>query len=151
MLKFGPKPMDNIRYLPMRNQLSLTASLFALMCMLPVWADDNYQTLNTLELSGVVMNQPNSVAVFFNKQNKTEIVLREGDIVSDCVVDDIRRNQVYFYCKDQQIHTLNLRGVDEKNKNLATKAIWSNQVAISSEEELFSTASHFADQFALTP
>lgn len=114
-------------------------------------ADDSFRALHALELSGVVMNQPNSVAVFFDKQNKSEVVLREGNVIADCVLDDIRRNQVYFYCKDQRIYSLTLRGVDAKNKNLANKAVWSNQVAISSQQQLFSTATQFADQFDLMP
>jgi type II secretory pathway component PulC len=146
--------MANTKITSVRAISSITANAVVLMTALSVcavFAEEKGQSLHALELSGVVMNQPNSVAVFFDKYNNTEVVLREGNEIADCVLDDIRRNQVYFYCKDQRIHTLALRAVDASKKDSGKQTVWSNQVAISSQQQFFSTATTFADQFALTP
>lgn len=146
--------MQHTKMISSRLSPAFMAGVFSMMTGLTasmVSADNSDQSLRSLELSGVVMNQPDSVAVFFNKHSNTEIVLREGNEIADCVLDDIRRNEVYFYCNDQRIHSVSLRGVDANNRRFGQKAIWSNQVAISSRQELFSTATQFADQFGLTP
>lgn len=151
---FYAQAIGNMQNTSVRIMPRITTSVLMLMTVLSVsagLAEENAHSLHSLELSGVVMNQPNSVAVFFDKYNKTEIVLREGNEIADCVLDDIRRNQVYFYCKDQRIQSLALRSVDTSKKNVAQKAVWSNQVAISSQQQFFSTATNFADQFELTP
>ena len=108
--------------------------------------------LNNFELSGVVLNSKNSLAVLYNQNQATEQVYREGDVVAGCVLDYIKRSGVSFYCNDQ-IYTLTLRGLTLELASIESEAIWTPPLLITSQDQkqLFDDPSNFISAFNLTP
>jgi type II secretion system protein C len=108
--------------------------------------------LANFELSGVVMNNSDSLAVLFDKEQRNELVLRVGDVVAGCVLDYVRRSRVSFYCNDQ-ILTLTLRSLSIDITSTIGKDVWSPPVAISREdrEQLFDQPEKFITIFNLVP
>lgn len=104
------------------------------------------------ELSGVVFNNSESVAVLFDKKRSEEIILKVGDVLGECVLDYVRRSRVSFYC-DDQVMTLTLRSL---KLDLATRSdldVWSQPVAVSLGEQksLFDQPENFITAFNLVP
>ncbi|MDW3094851.1 MAG: hypothetical protein R8G33_04175 [Gammaproteobacteria bacterium] len=109
--------------------------------------------LANFELSGVVLNNSNSIAVLFDKEKRNEKVLRVGDVISGCVLDYVRKSRVSFYCNDQ-ILTLTLRSLSiDITSTAADQDVWSPPVAISDEyqTELFDQPENFILAFNLIP
>jgi type II secretion system protein C len=108
--------------------------------------------LANFELSGVVMNNADSLAVLFDKQQHNELVLRVGDVVAGCVLDYVRRSRVSFYCNDQ-ILTMTLRSLSIDITSTLGKDVWSPPVTISNEDrvELFDQPENFIITFNLVP
>ena len=108
--------------------------------------------LANFELSGVVVNNSDSLAVLFDKERRDELVLRVGDVVAGCVLDYIRRSRVSFYCNDQVL-TLTLRSLSIDLESTGSQVVWSPSVTVSSEqqEKLFDQPEKFITTFNLVP
>tara|TARA_R110002049_G_scaffold13509_3_gene58677 strand:+ start:28912 stop:29550 length:639 start_codon:yes stop_codon:yes gene_type:complete len=108
--------------------------------------------LANFELSGVVLNNPDSIAVLFDKEKHRELVLRVGDVVAGCVLDYVRRSRVSFYCNDQVL-TLTLRSLSIDITSTAGKDVWSPPVNISTEDrkQFFDKPENFITTFNLVP
>jgi type II secretion system protein C len=108
--------------------------------------------LANFELSGVVMNNSDSLAVLFDKEQRNELVLRVGDVVAGCVLDYVRRSRVSFYCNDQVL-TLTLRSLSIDITSTLGKDVWSPPVAISNEDraQFFDQPENFITTFNLVP
>ena len=108
--------------------------------------------LANFELSGVVVNNADSLAVLFDKEKRNELVLRVGDVVAGCVLDYVRKSRVSFYCNDQ-ILTLTLRSLSIDITSTIGRDVWSPPVAISIEDqsELFDQPANFITTFNLVP
>ena len=108
--------------------------------------------LANFELSGVVVNNSDSLAVLFDKEKRNELVLRVGDVVAGCVLDYIRRSRVSFYCNDQ-IQTLTLRSLSVDITSTSGQDVWSPPVEISKQEQtqLFDQPANFITAFNLVP
>ena len=135
-----------------RSNLSwVSAAILSLAVSIPVVSSAPLKLAN-FELSGVVVNNSDSLAVLFDKEKRNELVLRVGDVVAGCVLDYVRRSRVSFYCNDQ-ILTLTLRSLSIDITSTAGKDIWSLPVAISSEdrEQLFDQPENFITTFNLVP
>ncbi len=119
---------------------------------IPALSSASFKLAN-FELSGVVLNNSNSIAVLFDKENRKEKVLRVGDVVSGCVLDYVRRSRVSFYCNDQ-ILTLTLRSLSIDITSTAEgQDVWSPPVDISNEyqTQLFDQPENFIRTFNLVP
>lgn len=108
--------------------------------------------LANFELSGVVVNNTDSLVVLFDKENRAELVLRVGDVVAGCVLDYIRRSRVSFYCNDQ-VQTLTLRSLSVDITSTLGEDVWSPPVNVSEQEqaELFDQPANFITTFNLVP
>ena len=108
--------------------------------------------LANFELSGVVVNNSDSLAVLFDKEQRNELVLRVGDVVAGCVLDYVRRSRVSFYCNDQ-ILTMTLRSLSIDITSTVGKDVWSPPVAISNDDrtQLFDQPENFITTFNLVP
>ncbi|MEM7304936.1 MAG: hypothetical protein AAF372_05370, partial [Pseudomonadota bacterium] len=108
--------------------------------------------LNQFELSGVVLNSKNSLAVLFDTNHDRERILRIGDMIGQCVLDFIQKNGASFYC-DNQVYTLTLRGLSLELAPLESETVWSSPMLISKEDQglLFDEPSNFVSEFNLTP
>ena len=108
--------------------------------------------LTNFELSGVVVNNSDSLAVLFDKERRHELVLRVGDVVAGCVLDYIRRSRVSFYCNDQ-VQTLTLRSLSIDITSTTGQDVWSPPVAISQQDQadLFDQPANFITAFNLVP
>ena len=108
--------------------------------------------LSHIELSGVVLNSKNSLAVLFDSSHDREYVLRVGDVLGECVLDFIQKNGASFYCNNQ-IYTLSLRGLSLELAPLESEVIWSPPMLISRDDQglLFDEPSNFVSEFNLTP
>ena len=108
--------------------------------------------LTAYELSGVVINEDDSIAVLFNTVERKEFILREGDFIAGCVVDYIIRSRVNFYC-DDQLRTLSLRSLDANRNIIHSQVIWETPISISSQDhsEIFNEPSEFVEQLNLVP
>ena len=108
--------------------------------------------LANFELSGVVMNNTDSIAVLFDKEKRNELVLRIGDVVAGCVLDYVRRSRVSFYCNDQVL-TLTLRSLSIDITSTVGQDVWSPPVAISDQdrEQFFDQPENFITTFNLVP
>ena len=109
--------------------------------------------LANFELSGVVLNNSDSIAVLFDKEKRNETVLRVGDVISGCVLDYVRKSRVSFYCNDQ-ILTLTLRSLSiDITSTVDGQDVWSAPVAISAEyqTQLFDQPENFITTFNLVP
>ena len=124
--------------------------LFAAM-LLPL-SNSASVKLNNFELSGVVLNDSDSLAVLFDKDKSKELILKVGDVVGGCVLDYVRRSRVSFYCNDQVL-TLTLRSLSIDITSSIGKDVWSPPVNISQEEqsELFDQPENFITSFNLVP
>lgn len=109
-------------------------------------------SLAEFELSGVVENNSDSLAVIFDTQRRNELVLRVGDMIAGCVLDYIRRSRVSFYCNDQ-IQTLTLRSLSIDITSTQGPDVWSPPLTISKEyqEQLFDQPADFITTFNLVP
>ena len=109
-------------------------------------------SLSYLELSGIVLNSKNSLAVVYDSNQDKEFILRVGDVVGECTLDFIERNGASFYCNDQ-IYTLSLRGLSLELAPLESEAVWSSPILITREDQsmLFDEPSNFVSEFNLTP
>jgi len=127
-----------------------TAILSAVVLLVPVSAT-SFKLAN-FELSGVVVNNSDSLAVVFDKERRNELVLRVGDVVAGCVLDYIRRSRVSFYCNDQ-VQTLTLRSLSVDITATTGQDVWSPPVAISQQdqEQLFDQPANFITTFNLVP
>ncbi len=126
------------------------AILSAAVLLAPVSAT-SFKLAN-FELSGVVVNNSDSLAVIFDKEKRNELVLRVGDVVAGCVLDYIRRSRVSFYCNDQ-VQTLTLRSLSVDITATTGQDVWSPPVAISQQdqEQLFDQPANFITAFNLVP
>lgn len=108
--------------------------------------------LGDFELSGVVVNNNDSLAVVFDKQRRNELVLRVGDAIADCVVDYIRRSRVSFYCNNQ-VQTLTLRSLSVDIASTNGPDVWSPPLTITQDyqEKLFEQPADFITAFNLVP
>lgn len=108
--------------------------------------------LANFELSGVVMNNSDSIAVLFDKEKRNELVLRIGDVVAGCVLDYVRRSRVSFYCNDQVL-TLTLRSLSVDITSTIGQDVWSPPVTVSNEdrEQFFDQPKNFITTFNLVP
>jgi len=134
---------SNLRWIP--------AAILSLAVYMPVVSSAPLKLAN-FELSGVVLNNSDSLAVLFDKEKRNELVLRIGDVVSGCVLDYVRRSRVSFYCNDQ-ILTLTLRSLSIDITSTEGKDVWSPPVTVSSEDqaELFDQPENFITTFNLVP
>lgn len=108
--------------------------------------------LANFELSGIVINSPDSLAVLFDKEKRSELVLRVGDVVAGCVLDYIRRNRVNFYCNDQ-LQTLTLRSLSNETATNLNKNVWLPPISIPEKQrvQLFDQPADFIVAFNLVP
>ncbi len=108
--------------------------------------------LSNFELSGVIVNNSDSLAVLFDKETRHELVVRVGDVVAGCVLDYIRRSRVNFYCNDD-VQTLTLRSLSSDFSAQANKVVWSPSVTLSTEQQarLFDQPADFITEFNLVP
>jgi type II secretion system protein C len=129
----------------------LIAAIILVVVSLPTVSSAPLKLAN-FELSGVVMNNSDSLAVLFDKQQRNELVLRVGDVVAGCVLDYVRRSRVSFYCNDQVL-TMTLRSLSIDITSTLGKDVWSPPVAISNEDrvELFDHPENFITTFNLVP
>ena len=127
------------------------AAIFLLAMSLPVASSAPLKLAN-FELSGVVMNNSDSLAVLFDTEQRNELVLRVGDVVAGCVLDYVRRSRVSFYCNDQ-ILTLTLRSLSIDITSTVGQDVWSPSVAISNEDrtQFFDQPENFITTFNLVP
>ena len=109
-------------------------------------------SLRHFELSGVVLNSKNSLAVLYDSNKGQEYVLRVGDYVGDCALDLIEKNGTTFYC-DSQIYTLSLRGLSIELAPIESETIWAPPMLITRDDQtlLFDEPSNFVSKFNLTP
>ncbi|MEM8844999.1 MAG: hypothetical protein AAGB35_08150 [Pseudomonadota bacterium] len=131
------------------NYIRYLAILFALLAN---FAYGEESQLASFELSGVVLNDKNSLAVLYNEHQGLEKVYREGDLVAGCVLDYIKRSGVSFYCNDQ-IYTLTLRGLTLEEASPVEEDVWSSPILITTQDQklLFDNPSNFISVFNLTP
>ena len=129
----------------------LKAAILSWVMLVPTVSSAPLKLAN-FELSGVVVNNSNSLAVLFDKEKRNELVLRVGDVVAGCVLDYVRRSRVSFYCNDQ-ILTLTLRSLSIDITSTVGRDVWSPPVAISTEDqaELFDQPANFITTFNLVP
>ena len=108
--------------------------------------------LTNYELSGVVLNNADSLAVLFDKDKRKELILKVGDVVGGCVLDYVRRSRVSFYCNDQVL-TLTLRSLSIDITSSVGKDVWSPPVNVTEKEqqELFDQPANFITSFNLVP
>ena len=126
------------------------AMLFSVGAFTPAYSSS--LTLTEFELSGVVVNNSDSLAVVFDKQRSNELVLRVGDVIAGCVLDYIRRSRVSFYCNDQ-VQTLTLRSLSVDITSTIGPDVWSPSVTINeqTQEQLFNQPANFITAFNLVP
>ena len=127
--------------------------IFIISLVLPISATSNDSThLNNYELSGVILNSKNSLAVLYDNNKRKERILRVGDVIAGCVLDYIKRNGVSFYCKDQ-IYTLTLRGLTLELVSPDSEMLWEAPLLITPQEQsqIFDEPSNFISAFNLTP
>lgn len=131
--------------------MKVTVIILLLLHLMSVVKSD-VANLNYFELSGVVLNNKNSLAVIYDTTENSERVLRVGDMVGDCVLDHIQKNGASFYCNNH-IYTLSLRGLSLELVSPESETIWSPAMLISKEDQklLFDEPSNFVAQFNLTP
>lgn len=146
--------MDNLKPAinSSRNYGMRIAFAVLMLSQMASYANSEVKNLNHFELSGVVLNSKNSLAVLFDTNDNNERVLRVGDMVGNCVLDHIQRNGASFYCNNQ-IYTLSLRGLSLELASPESETIWSPAMLISKEDQkqLFDEPSNFVAQFNLTP
>ena len=108
--------------------------------------------LRHIELSGIVLNSKNSLAVLFDSSHNREYVLRVGDVLGECVLDFIQKNGASFYCNNQ-IYTLSLRGLSLELAPLESEVIWSPPMLVTRDDQglLFDEPSNVVAEFNLTP
>ncbi len=133
------------------NRRWILAAVLSFALVLPAVSSTPLKLAN-FELSGVVMNNSDSIAVLFDKEESKELILRVGDVVSGCVLDYIRRNRVSFYCNDQ-IQTLTLRSLSVDKTSAISQIVWSEPVTVPDKEqaELFDKPENFITTFNLVP
>lgn len=127
-------------------------AIFILLIQLVSAVNSSGISLNQFELSGVVLNSKNSLAVLYDSNQGVEYVLRVGDAVGECTLDYIEKNGASFYCNNQ-IYTLSLRGLSLELAPLESEVIWSPPMLISRDDQglLFDEPSNFVSEFNLTP
>ena len=140
-------PSTSIRF----NFKWITIALVTSAITMSAVAASTFKLAN-FELSGVVVNNSDSLAVLFDKEKRNELVLRVGDVVAGCVLDYIRRSRVSFYCNDQ-IQTLTLRSLSVDITSTTGQDVWSPPVEISKHDqaELFDKPANFITAFNLVP
>ncbi len=126
-------------------------ALFVVTMLMPL-SNSASVKLSNFELSGVVLNNSDSLAVLFDKDKSKELILKVGDVVGGCVLDYVRRSRVSFYCNDQVL-TLTLRSLSIDITSSIGKDVWSPPVNITQEEqsELFDQPANFITSFSLVP
>lgn len=126
-------------------------TLFVVTMLMPL-SNSASVKLSNFELSGVVLNNSDSLAVLFDKNKSKELILKVGDVVGGCVLDYVRRSRVSFYCNDQVL-TLTLRSLSIDITSSTGKDVWSPPVNITQEEqsELFDQPANFITSFSLVP
>ncbi len=131
-------------------KIGAIALVFILM-LLPI-ANSASVKLSNFELSGVVLNDSDSLAVLFDKDKRKELILKVGDVVGGCVLDYVRRSRVSFYCNDQVL-TLTLRSLSIDITSSVGKDVGSPPVNITQKEqqELFDQPANFITTFNLVP
>ena len=150
MFQHSPLIIQSIFTRSRSSKVVVYALLFAAM-LLPL-SNSASVKLNNFELSGVVLNDSDSLAVLFDKDKSKELILKVGDVVGGCVLDYVRRSRVSFYCNDQVL-TLTLRSLSIDITSSIGKDVWSPPVNISQEEqsELFDQPENFITSFNLVP
>ena len=125
------------------------------LCALLIFASNAYCAsfkLSNFELSGIIVNNSDSLAVLFDKEKRKELVLRVGDVVGECVLDYIRRSRVSFYC-NEQVQTLSLRSLSAEISSYSGQDVWSPPVEVTTEDQaaLFDKPADFITTFNLVP
>ncbi len=133
------------------NRRWITAAILSLAVSMPAASSAPLKLAN-FELSGVVMNNSDSITVLFDKEKRNELVLRIGDVVAGCVLDYVRRSRVSFYCNDQVL-TLTLRSLSIDITSTVGQDVWSPPVTISNDEreQYFDRPENFITTFNLVP